>query len=236
MGVLVRFRLALPMRTQPKFSLNFSDSLSELGQILHDLGELIERWRHLVGCPIRNVRSLASLGHDQAVALQGSDCLLGRIRCHTVHFGETTDGGERVAGCETTSGDVGTDQVGELVLRCAGIGRCHESQVTCADTRGVAQRLTHSPNMSQCVATPNTRSWRASMEENEPTGGELLAIEAEWPRIAAELAVLDAEIAAMQPGAESSELSRRRLRRAQAQLTRQIAADARREDEIGGAA
>jgi hypothetical protein len=74
------------------------------------------------------------------------------------------------------------------------------------------------------------------MEENEPTGGELLAIEAEWPRIAAELAVLDAEIAAMQPGAESSELSRRRLRRAQAQLTRQIAADARREDEIGGAA
>jgi hypothetical protein len=58
----------------------------------------------------------------------------------------------------------------------------------------------------------------------EPTRRELRAIEAEWPLIAAELAVVEAECAALQTGEESSELDRRRLRRAQSRLTRRIAA------------
>lgn len=65
------------------------------------------------------------------------------------------------------------------------------------------------------------------MDSIEPTRSELQAIEAEWPLIEAELAVVDAEIAALQTGDESSELNRRRLRRAQSQLTRQITAGAR---------
>jgi hypothetical protein len=64
--------------------------------------------------------------------------------------------------------------------------------------------------------------------DQEPTASELRDIENEWPLIAAELAVVDAEVAALQTGTEFCELDRRRLRRAQAQLTRQIAADAAR--------
>ena len=64
--------------------------------------------------------------------------------------------------------------------------------------------------------------------DREPTAAELRAIENEWPLIAAELAVLDAEITALQTGTEFCELDRRRLRRAQAQLNRQLAADAAR--------
>ena len=64
------------------------------------------------------------------------------------------------------------------------------------------------------------------MDSTEPTRQELQAIEAEWPLIAAELAVVDAEIAAARAGDDMTELGRRRMRRAQARLTRQIAADA----------
>lgn len=73
-------------------------------------------------------------------------------------------------------------------------------------------------------------------EAKEPTHRELRAIEAEWPLIAAELAVVDAEVSALQTGVESSELDRRRLRRAQARLTRQIVADAVSDGSFGGAA
>jgi hypothetical protein len=74
--------------------------------------------------------------------------------------------------------------------------------------------------------------------DQEPTGRDLQAIEEEWPVIAAELAVLDAEIANLMTGEESSPLSRRRLRRAQARLTRLIAEGARwsADDSFGGAA
>jgi hypothetical protein len=72
--------------------------------------------------------------------------------------------------------------------------------------------------------------------DREPTARELQNIEAEWPLIAAELAVVDAEIAMLQTGDESSELNRRRLRRAKAQLTRQIAAGARCGGSLGGVA
>jgi len=75
-----------------------------------------------------------------------------------------------------------------------------------------------------------------SRPDREPTDRELRAIEAEWPRIAAELAVLDAEIAALTTGEPSSELSRRRVRRAKAQLTRQITADTQRPGSLDGVA
>lgn len=49
--------------------------------------------------------------------------------------------------------------------------------------------------------------------ENEPTVTDLAAIEAQWPLIEAELALLDAQITAQRPGGPSA-LDRRRVRRA----------------------
>lgn len=49
----------------------------------------------------------------------------------------------------------------------------------------------------------------------EPTAADLAAIEAEWPQIAAELDVLDAEIAELISGPYMSEIDRRRTRRAE---------------------
>jgi len=51
--------------------------------------------------------------------------------------------------------------------------------------------------------------------DEEPTFGDLVAIEAEWPQIAAELDLLDAEIAALIDGPYMSEIDRRRTRRAE---------------------
>ncbi len=62
--------------------------------------------------------------------------------------------------------------------------------------------------------------------DEEPTAAELAAIEAEWPRIAADmeadwseivadLDVLDSEIAALIAGPYMSEIERRRVRRAE---------------------
>ena len=56
----------------------------------------------------------------------------------------------------------------------------------------------------------------------EPSADELDAIEAEWPLIAAELAVLDAEIDVLNAADHGgpTELDWRRLRRAEARVTR----------------
>ncbi|GLY33560.1 DUF6284 family protein [Kineosporia sp. NBRC 101731] len=51
-------------------------------------------------------------------------------------------------------------------------------------------------------------SWRSL---NGPSRRELRLIEAEWPLIAAEIAVVDAEIAMAVTGDEGSELARHRL-------------------------
>lgn len=59
-------------------------------------------------------------------------------------------------------------------------------------------------------------SWRSL---NGPTRRELRQIEAEWPLIAAELAVVDAEIALAATGDGASELGRRRLDQAVAGAT-----------------
>ncbi len=48
-----------------------------------------------------------------------------------------------------------------------------------------------------------------------PTPAQLRAIDAEWPLIAAELAVVDAEIAMVRDEAGPAPLDRRRLRRAE---------------------
>lgn len=57
---------------------------------------------------------------------------------------------------------------------------------------------------------------------DEPTPGDLAAIEAEWPLIEAELAVLDAEITLINAADHGgpSPLDWRRLRRAEARVTR----------------
>ncbi len=52
-------------------------------------------------------------------------------------------------------------------------------------------------------------------EEREPTAAELAAIEAEWPRIAEALAVLDEEITRLVERDQVCELDRRRVRREQ---------------------
>jgi hypothetical protein len=53
---------------------------------------------------------------------------------------------------------------------------------------------------------------------DEPSAADLDAIEAEWPVIAAELGVLDAEIAALAHDGGPSALEWRRVRRARRQL------------------
>ncbi|MFI6073824.1 DUF6284 family protein [Actinoplanes sp. NPDC051343] len=58
--------------------------------------------------------------------------------------------------------------------------------------------------------------------DDEPTGADLSAIEAQWPLIEAELSLLDAEIAniyAAEHGGPTP-LDWRRLRRAEARVTR----------------
>jgi hypothetical protein len=77
---------------------------------------------------------------------------------------------------------------------------------------------------------------RQRSTDREPLARDLRAIEREWPVIAAELAVVDAEIAAARAGDTSSELGRRRLRRAHAHLTRVVTSEIRRGGDLGGAA
>ncbi|WFE27810.1 DUF6284 family protein [Solwaraspora sp. WMMD791] len=58
----------------------------------------------------------------------------------------------------------------------------------------------------------------------DPSPEDLAAIEAEWPLIAAELDLVDAEIAALAAGGGPSVLDRRRLRRAESRVMRVAAA------------
>jgi hypothetical protein len=54
-----------------------------------------------------------------------------------------------------------------------------------------------------------------AVSSEEPTAAELAEIEQEWPLIAAELELLDAEISYITAGPAASVLDRRRVRRAQ---------------------
>lgn len=60
--------------------------------------------------------------------------------------------------------------------------------------------------------------------DSEPSMGELMAIEHEWPLIAAELALLDAEVAALQVEGGLSALDWRRVRRAERLVLREAIA------------
>jgi hypothetical protein len=51
--------------------------------------------------------------------------------------------------------------------------------------------------------------------DDEPTPADLDGIEREWPLLAAELELLDAEISFINAGPAASELDRRRIRRAE---------------------
>ncbi|MCE0535749.1 DUF6284 family protein [Kineosporia rhizophila] len=55
-----------------------------------------------------------------------------------------------------------------------------------------------------------------------PSRAELRAIEAEWPLIEAEMDVLDAEIVLLRNEPNADELAVRRLRRAEAEVTRRM--------------
>lgn len=54
-----------------------------------------------------------------------------------------------------------------------------------------------------------------AVSSEEPTAADLAAIETEWPLIAAQLDVLNAEIAVLSAGPHVSVLDRRRVRRAE---------------------
>jgi hypothetical protein len=66
---------------------------------------------------------------------------------------------------------------------------------------------------------------RKRLADTEPTAADLAAIEAEWPRIAAEMDLLDAEIAVLNAADRGgpSPLDWRRLRRAEARVTKTAA-------------
>ena len=70
----------------------------------------------------------------------------------------------------------------------------------------------------------------------EPTTAELAAIELEWPLIAAELDLLDAQISLINSGPEASVLDRRRVRRAERRVLEVGRELADREPESEGAA
>jgi hypothetical protein len=72
--------------------------------------------------------------------------------------------------------------------------------------------------------------------DGEPTDIELRTIEAEWPLIVAEMAVVDAEIAAARMGDGMTELGRRRIRRAETRLSQVIAARANPTQPLDGVA
>jgi hypothetical protein len=54
-----------------------------------------------------------------------------------------------------------------------------------------------------------------AVSSEDPTPADLAAIEREWPLIAAELDLLDAEISYVNAGPAASTLDRRRIRRAE---------------------
>jgi hypothetical protein len=70
----------------------------------------------------------------------------------------------------------------------------------------------------------------------EPTGADLAAIELEWPLIAAELDLLDAQIALINAGPYASVLDRRRVRRAERRVLEAGRELADRESATDGAA
>lgn len=55
----------------------------------------------------------------------------------------------------------------------------------------------------------------SAVRGEEPTAADLAAIDIEWPLIAAELDLLDAQIASLSAGPNLSVLDRRRVRRAE---------------------
>jgi hypothetical protein len=63
-----------------------------------------------------------------------------------------------------------------------------------------------------------SRSTRAA--DHEPTRAQLREIEAEWPLIAAEIQVVDAEIALAVAGPAATDLDYKRLRRANRRVLR----------------
>jgi hypothetical protein len=85
------------------------------------------------------------------------------------------------------------------------------------------------------------RNHRADPLDAGPTPTDLQAIEAEWPVIAAELELLDAQLLVITAGGHASNLDRRRVRRAERRLlsVRRAAAGERRSPaspDLGGAA
>jgi hypothetical protein len=65
---------------------------------------------------------------------------------------------------------------------------------------------------------------RSDRTNDGPTPADLAEIDDEWPLIAAELALVDAEITALNAIGGPTDLNRRRIRRAEAEVTRQAVA------------
>lgn len=76
----------------------------------------------------------------------------------------------------------------------------------------------------------------SAVSSEEPTAADLAGIEAEWPLIAAELDLLDAQIALINAGPRASELETRRIRRAERRVLEVGRELADRDPESEGAA
>jgi hypothetical protein len=78
------------------------------------------------------------------------------------------------------------------------------------------------------------RGLQTQIQQDEPTAQDLDAIEREWPLIEAEIALLDAEIHVLTADGGPSVLDWRRLRHAEARVTREAAAFLTSADEADG--
>lgn len=216
------------MRKTAQFSFDESDSLAEL---LDRLGEFFEGRRHPGDRLVCNPCPLATGALHQPVTPQRVERLLDGAGGEVVQLRELADRRQSIARPQPARGDVRAEHVSELLVSGAAVGRRHAAQPT-HESELVSKRLIRLP-MNACIETIDTTE-DCDMER-EPTPAELAAIDAEWPVIAAEIAVVDAEIAAAYAGDSPSELDRRRLRRAQARLAREIV-EATRRPNLDGAA
>jgi hypothetical protein len=216
------------MRKAEQFSLDESKPLAEL---VDGLREFFEGRRHLGDRLVCNPCPLTSRAHHEPVTTQRVERLLDGSGREVVQLGELADRRQAITRSQPASGDVRAERVGEHLMSGAAIRGRHGAQPT-RESTSVSQRLTQ-VSSTGCIETVGTRE-DCDMER-EPTPAELAAIDAEWPVIAAEIAVVDAEIAAARAGDRPSELDRRRLRRAQARLAREIV-DSTRRPNLDGAA
>jgi hypothetical protein len=109
---------------QPRFHRGHS-----LGETFHCLCELVNRHRDGMLSACRDARSLSPRRYHEPVPLQGVDCLLDGSRREVMHLSKTPHRLKALSFSKATVGDVGTQLVGESLMRGAEVGRRHATRV-----------------------------------------------------------------------------------------------------------